>query len=266
MPRRPLHDVGQGRRAGRAAPGAARRAAGSGLLVFVADGPLPPPLPEGNEFPSEAELRGLLRDAGFALEEPRTPTSATVRRSGPSGPTPSTPRSSGGTATIRRSEQAQEQSRRVGRLLSDGALRAWLGVGGARRRPDAGECKETLAKNSLHSYGSGVPTDATPLEPAVQVTDVRALRALAHPLRNRLLGQLRLNGPATASQLGRVVGESSGSTSYHLRQLAAYGFVEEVEGQGTARERWWRARHRMTSWQAADLARAGGRRRGRRTR
>ena len=95
--------------------------------------------------------------------------------------------------------------------------------------------------------------DETPLEPTVQVTDVRALRALAHPLRNRLLGQLRVNGPATASRLGRVVGESSGSTSYHLRQLAAYGFVEEVADQGTARERWWRARHRMTSWQAADL-------------
>ena len=97
------------------------------------------------------------------------------------------------------------------------------------------------------------------MEPAVQVTDVRALRALAHPVRNRLLGQLRLGGPATASQLGRVIGESSGSTSYHLRQLEAYGFVEEVEGQGTARERWWRARHRMTSWQAADLvAQEGG--------
>ena len=104
-----------------------------------------------------------------------------------------------------------------------------------------------------------MPGEETPLEPAVQVTDVRALRALAHPLRNRLLGQLRLRGPATASQLGRVVGESSGSTSYHLRQLEAYGFVEEVEGQGSARERWWRARHRMTSWQAADVvAQEGG--------
>ncbi|MGY1717874.1 helix-turn-helix domain-containing protein [Blastococcus sp. SYSU DS0552] len=92
-----------------------------------------------------------------------------------------------------------------------------------------------------------------PLEPAVQVTDVRALRALAHPLRSRLLGRLRVHGPATASGLARAVGESSGSTSYHLRQLAAYGFVEEVEGQGTARERWWRARHRMTSWQAGEL-------------
>jgi predicted transcriptional regulator len=92
-----------------------------------------------------------------------------------------------------------------------------------------------------------------PLEGSVEVTDVRALRALAHPLRNRLLGQLRVNGPATASQLGRVVGESSGATSYHLRQLAAYGFVEEAEGRGNARERWWRARHRMTSWEAADI-------------
>jgi DNA-binding transcriptional ArsR family regulator len=104
-----------------------------------------------------------------------------------------------------------------------------------------------------------MPADETPLEPAVQVTDVRALRALSHPLRNRLLGLLRLDGPATASRLGRAVGESSGSTSYHLRQLEAYGFVEEVEGRGSARERWWRARHRMTSWQAADMiAQEGG--------
>lgn len=104
-----------------------------------------------------------------------------------------------------------------------------------------------------------MPAEETPLEPAIRVTDVRALRALAHPLRSRLLGLLRLHGPSTASQLGRLVGESSGSTSYHLRQLAAYGFVEEVEGEGTARERWWRARHRMTSWEAADvLAQEGG--------
>ena len=98
-----------------------------------------------------------------------------------------------------------------------------------------------------------VPDLDAPLEPAVRVTDVRALRALAHPLRNRLLGLLRLDGPSTATLLGRRVGESSGSTSYHLRQLAAYGFVEEVEGHGTGRERWWRARHRMTSWRAEDL-------------
>lgn len=88
-------------------------------------------------------------------------------------------------------------------------------------------------------------------EPSVQVTDVRALRALAHPLRNRLLGLLRLDGPSTATLLGARVGESSGSTSYHLRQLAAYGFVEEVAGDGTGR--WWQARHRQSSWTSAAM-------------
>ncbi len=38
-----------------------------GLLVFVARGPLPGPLPEGNDFPSEDALRDLLDGAGFAV-------------------------------------------------------------------------------------------------------------------------------------------------------------------------------------------------------
>jgi DNA-binding transcriptional ArsR family regulator len=65
------------------------------------------------------------------------------------------------------------------------------------------------------------------------------LRALAHPLRIRILDLLPSRGPLTASKLGEIVGESSGSTSYHLRQLAKHGLVREVEGKGTARERWW---------------------------
>lgn len=69
----------------------------------------------------------------------------------------------------------------------------------------------------------------------------RQLRALAHPLRVQLLGLLRLDGPATASQLAARVGESSGATSYHLRQLAAYGFAEDAPGRGAGRERWWQA-------------------------
>jgi len=102
--------------------------------------------------------------------------------------------------------------------------------------------------------------NAPPPEPSVAVRDPRALRALAHPLRGRLLGLLRLDGPSTATLLGQRVGESSGATSYHLRQLAAHGFVEEVQGAGRGRERWWRAVHRSTSWQTADLiAQPGGR-------
>ncbi|MFJ7997258.1 ArsR/SmtB family transcription factor [Streptomyces sp. NPDC096310] len=73
--------------------------------------------------------------------------------------------------------------------------------------------------------------------------DARSLRGLAHPLRMRLLGALRHHGPATASQLAAQLGESSGATSYHLRQLAAHGFVEDDPTRGKGRERWWKATH-----------------------
>ena len=52
--------------------------------------------------------------------------------------------------------------------------------------------------------------------------------------------------PRPASHSG--FGESSGATSYHLRQLAHYGFIVEAEGMGTRRQRWWRAAHRTTSF------------------
>ncbi|MFD6970951.1 ArsR/SmtB family transcription factor [Streptomyces sp. NPDC059979] len=86
-----------------------------------------------------------------------------------------------------------------------------------------------------------------PVEPNVRALDARSLRGLAHPLRMRMLTALRHEGPATASQLAERFGESSGSTSYHLRQLAAHGFVEDAPGHGKGRERWWRAAHEGTS-------------------
>ncbi|NEC89673.1 transcriptional regulator [Streptomyces sp. SID12501] len=73
--------------------------------------------------------------------------------------------------------------------------------------------------------------------------DARSLRGLAHPLRMQLLTALRHGGPATASQLAAKLGESSGATSYHLRQLAAHGFVEDAPEHGKGRERWWRSVH-----------------------
>ncbi len=79
--------------------------------------------------------------------------------------------------------------------------------------------------------------------------DARSLRGLAHPLRLQLLGLLRTDGPATATQLAVRTGQSSGATSYHLRQLAAYGFVvEDAELTTGRRDRYWRAAHRMTSF------------------
>ncbi|WP_435845309.1 ArsR/SmtB family transcription factor [Streptomyces erythrochromogenes] len=87
-----------------------------------------------------------------------------------------------------------------------------------------------------------------PVEPTLRMLDARALRGLAHPLRMQLLADLRRKGPATASQLAERFGESSGSTSYHLRQLAAHGFVEDAAGHGKGRERWWRAAHEGTGF------------------
>ena len=77
--------------------------------------------------------------------------------------------------------------------------------------------------------------------------DVTQLRALSHPVRMRILGLLRTLGPATASRIARRLGLNSGATSYHLRQLAEHGFVEEAPEMGTRRERWWRAVSQVTS-------------------
>lgn len=75
----------------------------------------------------------------------------------------------------------------------------------------------------------------------------QALRALSHPGRLRMLGLLRGDGPTTASRLAERLGLNSGATSYHLRQLALHGFVEEDIARGNGRERWWRSVHRSTT-------------------
>lgn len=72
------------------------------------------------------------------------------------------------------------------------------------------------------------------------------LRALSHPVRLRLLGLLRTDGPATATALATRLRLNSGATSYHLRQLAQHGFVEDDATRGNGRERWWRASAQST--------------------
>ncbi|MFJ9247382.1 ArsR/SmtB family transcription factor [Streptomyces sp. NPDC101776] len=111
-----------------------------------------------------------------------------------------------------------------------------------------------------------VRTSATPAP--VELSDLAALKVLAQPRRQRMLQHLTLHGRATSATLARALGLNTGSTSYHLRELARYGFVEETEtatetvttgvGAGVAegdeetgtgkerasghgRERWWRA-------------------------
>ena len=75
--------------------------------------------------------------------------------------------------------------------------------------------------------------------PGARELDLAALKALAHPLRVQIFEILSQYGPQTASGLGSQLGESSGSTSYHLRQLARHGLIRDIGGKGSGRERWW---------------------------
>jgi DNA-binding transcriptional ArsR family regulator len=71
------------------------------------------------------------------------------------------------------------------------------------------------------------------------LTDARTLRALAHPVRIALYEELAFGGAMTATELGERIGETPTTCSFHLRQLAKYGFVEEAGG-GKGRARPWR--------------------------
>ncbi|MBT2480976.1 helix-turn-helix domain-containing protein [Streptomyces sp. ISL-94] len=106
------------------------------------------------------------------------------------------------------------------------------------------------AAEGTHGVADSAPPQGA-AEPQVRMLDAHALRGLAHPLRMRLLSALRQGGPATASQLAAKLGESSGATSYHLRQLAVHGFVEDAPEHGKGRERWWKAAHDGTAFDEA---------------
>ena len=84
----------------------------------------------------------------------------------------------------------------------------------------------------------------------MQITDPRALRALAHPLRLDLVELLGALGQATAAECARRLGPSQASCSFHLRQLAKYGFVEEAQPSEDSRERPWRLTDLEQSWSA----------------
>ena len=72
------------------------------------------------------------------------------------------------------------------------------------------------------------------------ITDPGALEALAHPVRLDVLSFLMSNGPATASDCARAVGDNPSNSSYHLRVLAKHGLVEPAPSED-GRERPWRA-------------------------
>jgi hypothetical protein len=72
----------------------------------------------------------------------------------------------------------------------------------------------------------------------VTLTDAKAMRALAHPLRMAILELFAVRATLTATQASDVLGESPANCAFHLRTLAKYGFVREAGG-GRGRERPW---------------------------
>ena len=110
-------------------------------------------------------------------------------------------------------------------------------------------CKRSIAKISLQRYlctaidrgmaENPINPETVDSAPPTRELDLESLKALSHPLRVQIVNALSIYGPATASGLAERFGESSGATSYHLRQLERHGFIREVEGRGTGRERWW---------------------------
>ena len=89
---------------------------------------------------------------------------------------------------------------------------------------------------------------------SIDLHEAGPMRALAHPLRLRILGLLRVEGPKSVGMVVEATGAASGSVSYHLATLAKHGFVvpaPELERDG--RERWWRAAHEMTSMRSVEF-------------
>lgn len=73
------------------------------------------------------------------------------------------------------------------------------------------------------------------------ISDIEALKALAHPLRQQMLTRLQQRGPATSADMSTEFNVDRGAASYHLRQLARFGFVEEDTERSAGRRRYWRA-------------------------
>src|SRR5947208_11459282 len=77
--------------------------------------------------------------------------------------------------------------------------------------------------------------------PMAKYDDPRVLRAIAHPARNRILSELWASGSLRAADLARELDIPANQASFHLRQLAKYGLVEEdPDAARDKRDRVWR--------------------------
>jgi hypothetical protein len=108
-----------------------------------------------------------------------------------------------------------------------------------------------MASEELPGHGSPQPEGPAAGRGRLNLTDPKAIRALAHPVRWALLEALGQAGTLTATQASEMLGESPANCAFHLRTLAKYGFVEEAGG-GRGRERPWRQTYDGMNWRTRD--------------
>lgn len=93
----------------------------------------------------------------------------------------------------------------------------------------------------------------------VPIHDPRVLRAIAHPVRTAILGEIEAGGPVRAADVAQALDIPANQASFHLRQLAKYGLVEEApEAARDKRDRVWKATSRGVSANLNDLAKTPG--------
>ncbi|MGH3186897.1 MAG: helix-turn-helix domain-containing protein [Streptosporangiaceae bacterium] len=116
---------------------------------------------------------------------------------------------------------------------------------------ERGDEATAAAGSAADPRGSAAPPGTRDEHGRLNLTNPKAIRALAHPIRWALLEALGQAGTLTATQASEMLGESPANCAFHLRTLAKYGFIEEAGG-GRGRERPWRQVFHGMSWQTSN--------------
>lgn len=114
----------------------------------------------------------------------------------------------------------------------------------SKSRPPASDpdyTDEVIANNETSQTSGDVPRRKRP-EKTVEITDPKAIRALAHAARIEVISELYATQVShTATELAARTGLTPSAMSYHLRALQKWGIVAPAENAGDARERRWKA-------------------------
>ena len=91
-------------------------------------------------------------------------------------------------------------------------------------------------------------------EDTIVLTDPKALRALAHPARQRLINELFAGRVLTATEAAEMVDLTPSAVSHHLRALEKWGLARRAAATGDGRERPWEATGRALNLEPSDTA------------